>query len=514
MQLRPFVFWPPFLVLIGVCVSSLIDPQAMISVIAALNTGMMGSLGWLFSVGALVFFLLCLVVYVSPLGKIRIGGSLALPLLNRWRWFSITLCTTIATGILFWGTAEPLFHLHAPPPSLALAPNSREAATFAVSTMYMHWSLIPYGIYTLAGLMFALCYYNLNQPFSLGSMLYPILGSRVHRSLDTWIDALCLFCLVAGMAASLGAGILIISGGLEHMAGIPANAAVMGGVAMAIVLSFVASAASGLLRGIRILSEINVSIFITLGVFMFLAGPTPFLLSFGLEAFGEYITNFFTRSLIGTITPDVEWAKSWTIFNWTNWLAWTPITALFLGRIALGYTVRQFIVFNLFLPALFACCWIMIFSVSAIHYDFQSPGSPLYALLKQEGGASRVIFSILEKLPFASITSVVFFVTAFLSYVTAADSNTAAMSGISVGHDAAAHDDPAKDEPPLYVKVAWGSLIGLIAWIMVSFAGEGKDKGLEGVKILSNLGGFPALILMIFVAWGMVKLMLNPRMLE
>ncbi len=509
-QLRPFVFWPPFLVLIGVCIFSLIDPQAMISVIAALNAGMMGSLGWLFSVGALVFFLLCLVVYVSPLGKIRIGGPLALPLLNRWRWFSITLCTTIATGILFWGTAEPLFHLHAPPPSLGLTPNSREAATFAVSTMYMHWSLIPYGIYTLGGLMFALCYYNLNQPFSLGSMLYPILGNRVHRSLATWIDALCLFCLVAGMAASLGAGILIISGGIEHMAGIPASVFVMGLVAVAIVLSFVASAASGLLRGIRILSEINVSIFIALGVFMFLAGPTLFLLSFGLEAFGEYITHFFTRSLIGTITPDVEWAKSWTIFNWTNWLAWTPITALFLGRIAIGYTVRQFIVFNLFLPALFACVWIMIFSVSAIHYDFQSPGSPLYAVLNQEGGASRVIFSILEKLPFAPITSVVFFVTAFLSYVTAADSNTTAMSGISVGHDAAEHDDPTKDEPPLYVKIAWGSLIGLIAWIMVSFAGEGKDKGLEGVKILSNLGGFPALILMIFVAWGMVKLMLNP----
>ena len=161
--------------------------------------------------------------------------------------------------------------------------------------MYMHWSLIPYGIYTLAGLMFALCYYNLNQPFSLGSMLYPILGSRVHRSLGTWIDALCLFCLVAGMAASLGAGILIISGGLEHMAGTPASVFVMGVVALAIVLSFVASAASGLLRGIRILSEINVSIFIVLGVFMFLAGPTLFLLSFGLEAFGEFVTHFFTR---------------------------------------------------------------------------------------------------------------------------------------------------------------------------------------------------------------------------
>ncbi len=516
--LRPFVFWPPFLILIGVCLVSLIDPQAMIAVIASLNSGMMGTFGWLFSVGALVFFLLCLVVFVSPLGKIRIGGKRALPLLTRWRWFAITLCTTIATGILFWGTAEPLFHLHAPPPSLELVPNSREAATFAVSTMYMHWSLIPYGIYTLAGLMFALCYHNLRQPFSLGSMLYPVFGGRVPRSVDTWIDALCLFCLVAGMAASLGAGILIISGGLTQLAGAPHSTLTMGLVALAIVASFVASAASGLLKGIRILSEINVTVFIMLGVFMFLAGPTIYLLTFGLEALGEFFAHFFQRSLIGTITPDQEWAISWTIFNWTNWLAWTPITALFLGRIAVGYTVRQFIVFNLFLPALFACVWIMVFSVSAIHLDFQSPNSPLFAVLNQEGGASQVIFSILAQLPFAKITSFVFLATAFLSYVTAADSNTTAMSGISIHRKGTPADSPPtdariSDEPPLYVKIAWGSLIGLIAWIMVSFAGEGKDKGLEGVKILSNLGGFPALILMLFVAWGMVKLMLNPWIL-
>jgi choline-glycine betaine transporter len=508
-QLRHRVFWPPFLVLILVCIVSLINPKVMIDFISELNSGMMRTFGWLFSIGALVFFLLCLVVYISPLGSIRIGGKASTPILTRWRWFSITLCTTIATGILFWGTAEPLFHLHAPPPSLNLTPNSREAATFAVSTMYMHWSLIPYGIYTLAGLMFALCYHNLQQPFSLGSMLYPIFGDRVHHTLSTWIDALCLFCLVAGMAASLGAGILIVSGGLEQMAGVPYSVMTMGFVALAIVVTFVASAASGLLKGIRILSEINVSIFIVLGVFMFLAGPTLFLLSFGMESLGEFFTHFFERSLLGTITNDVEWATSWTIFNWTNWLAWTPITALFLGRIAIGYSVRQFIIFNLFLPAFFACVWIMVFSVTSVSMDFQVANSPLFAVLNQEGGASRVIFTILDTLPLSKITSLLFLGTAFLSYVTAADSNTTAMSGISVNRP-----ETEGDEPPLYVKIAWGTLIGTISWIMVSFAGEGRDKGLEGVKILSNLGGFPALILMLFVAWGMVKLMLNPKELE
>jgi glycine betaine transporter len=506
---RPLVFFPPFGVLILVCVFSLLDPARMIGIISELNTSMMRSFGWLFSVGALFFFLLCLGVYVTPLGSIRIGGKSARPLLTRFEWFSITLCTTIATGILFWGTAEPLFHLHAPPASLGLVPNSREAATFAVSTMYMHWSLIPYGIYTLAGLLFALSYFNLKQPFSLGALLYPVLGRQVHNSLASLIDALCLFCLVAGMAASLGAGILILSGGLEQLAGVPYTTLNMGLVALAIVLSFVASASSGLLRGIRYLSEINVGVFILLGVFLFLAGPTVYMLRFGIESLGEYFAHFFHRSLLGTVTDDVAWAQSWTIFNWTNWLAWTPVTALFLGRISVGYTVRQFIQFNLFLPALFACIWIMVFSVTSIQMDLQSPGSPLYAVLNQEGGASRVIFTILDQLPFSKITSLIFLGTAFLSYVTAADSNTSAMSGICVSQSDAPHG-----EPPLYIKVAWGALIGMVAWIMVSFAGEGRDKGLDGVKILSNLGGFPALILMLFVAVGTLKFLISHKDLD
>ncbi len=312
--------------------------------------------------------------------------------------------------------------------------------------MYMHWSLIPYGIYTLAGLMFALCYHNLNQPFSLGSMLYPIFGNRANTSLASIIDALCLFCLVAGMSASLGAGILIISGGLEQMVGLAYTPFTMGLVALCIVITFVASASTGLLKGIRILSELNVAVFILLGVFMFAVGPTLYLVFFGLESLGEYFAHFFERSLLGTITPDIAWAKSWTIFNWTNWLAWTPITALFLGRISIGYTVRQFIHFNLFLPALFACLWIMVFSVTSIHMDFESPGSPLYGVLNQEGGASRVLFSILDRLPFSRITSFVFLGTAFLSYVTAADSNTTAMSGISVRLDR----PPTRRAPSVY----------------------------------------------------------------
>ncbi len=486
---------------------SIVDTEKFLDVTTLLYNGILDRFGFLFSISALIFLVLCLVVYFSPISKVTIGGKSATPILTKWRWFTITLCTTIATGILFWGTAEPLFHLHAPPASLVIAPNTAEAASFSLSTMYMHWSFIPYGFYTLVGLMFALTYYNLKQPFSLGSLLYPLIGNRVHGRASTIIDIISLFSLVAGMAASLGAGILILSGGLDRIAGIPYNYWTLGLITITIVSVFIISAASGLMKGIRILSDINAKVFIILAVFVFVFGPTIYLIRFGGQAFVEFISNFFQRSLIGVVTPDVEWAKSWTIFNWGNWLAWTPITALFLGRISFGYTVRQFIHFNLIFPALFACLWMMVFSGTVINFDMVGEGSPLYAVLNQEGGSSRVIYAIFDRLPFSIIVSYLFLGVSFLSYVTAADSNTSAMSGIS-----STGISPESSEPSVYIKIVWGVIIGAIAWTMVAFSGEGSTQGINGIKMLSNIGGFPVLFFVILVAMSMVKLIWDNKL--
>ena len=500
-QLRHSVFWPPFIVLFSAMVYSIIDTEKFLSTTTLLYNIILDQFGFLFSISALLFLILCVVVYFSPIGKVTIGGKAAIPLLTKWRWFAITLCTTIATGILFWGTAEPLFHLHAPPESFGLTPNSSQAASFSLSTMYMHWSFIPYGFYTLVGLMFALTYYNLHQPFSLGSLLYPLFGNRVHGKVSSAIDMISLFSLVAGMAASLGAGILILSGGLSSVAGVPYNYWTLGIITITIVAAFVLSAASGLMKGIRILSDINAKIFIGLAIFVFTFGPTIYIVRFGGQAFVEFIVNFFERSLIGVVTPDIQWAKSWTIFNWGNWLAWTPITALFLGRISYGYTVRQFIHFNLIFPAIFACVWMMIFSGTAINFDMAGEGSLLYAVLNQEGGSSRVIYAIFDRLPFSLIVSYVFLGVSFLSYVTAADSNTSAMSGIS-----STGISPDSSEPSVVIKIVWGVTIGAIAWTMVAFSGEGSTQGINGIKMLSNLGGFPVLFFVILVAMSMIKM--------
>lgn len=492
-SLNPWVFFPPLIFLAATVVFSLSNAEHFLRLMNIANAWVLERFGWLFSWATLAFLLILAMVYFSPLAKVRIGGSHAEPILSKWRWFAITLCTTVATGILFWGPAEPLYHLNEPPAGLGFTPGDSKARQFAMSTMFMHWTLTPYGIYTIAGLVFALSYYNLRQPFSLGALLYPVLGRRAHGLIGTFTDIICLYGLVAGMAASLGTGILTLMGGMNIVLGIPPSSFLLAIIGLAIVVTFVISAASGLMRGIRVLSDYNIKAFMGLAIFIFLAGPTLLLLKMGWAGLVDYVYHFLPRSLNIQTGIDKEWQNSWTIFYWANWLAWTPITALFLGQLARGYTVRDYIHYNLLWPALFGGVWMMIFGGTSMAMDQAGDGF-LYQILSDKG-EQNVIFSILGELPLGGILSVVFLFIVFVSYVTAADSNTSAMSGMST-HGIS----PENPEAPLWIKVVWGSLIGIIAWVMITYA------GVDGIRMLSVLGGFPALFLVLLVSVGILHL--------
>ncbi|MEO0341191.1 MAG: BCCT family transporter, partial [Bacteroidota bacterium] len=370
---------------------------------------------------------------------------------------------------------------------------SAEAEQFAVSTMFMHWTLTPYGIYTLAGLLFALSYYNLKQPFSLGSLLYPVVGDRAHGYLGTITDIICLYGLVAGMAASLGTGILTLMGGMESVLGLKPSNFLLAIIALSVVITFIISAASGLMKGIRILSDFNIKAFMGLAIFILIAGPTLYMAQVGAKGLVDFVVNFLPRSVNIGSNLDQSWLNSWTIFYWANWLAWTPITALFLGRLSVGYTVRDYIHYNLIFPSIFGGLWMVIFGGTSMYKDLNGDGF-LYNILTTEG-EQNVIFTIMRDLPLGAILSVAFLFIVFVSYVTAADSNTSAMSGVST--KGITPDNP---EAPLLIKVIWGSLIGIIAWVMITTA------GVDGIRMLSVLGGFPALFLVIAVAIGLVRL--------
>ena len=474
---RP-VFFVPLGVLVAALLLSLWQGTAFVAAETAINDWILDHFGAAFSVTSVAFLLLLGFVAVSPFGKTVIGGAGATPLLGRWRWFAVTLCTTIATGILFWGAAEPLFHLNDPPAMLGLEPGSDAAATFAMSTMFLHWTLTPYAIYTVAALAFALLYYNRSEPFSLSSLFVPLIGKRAHGTVGTVIDILCLFALVAGMAASLGAGILALAGGIEGLGHFSGGPALRWAIAGAIVATFVMSAALGLQRGITRLSLLNVWLFFAVLLFVLFAGPSDRLAGLGLSGAHDYAATFFPRSL--GLDVDTGWHRQWTVFNWANWFAWAPVTALFLGRLAVGYTVRVFILFNLLLPAMFGAAWMTIVAGTTIALDQQAGGS-LYALLIS-AGPDPLLYRLFSDLGGGLPVFVVLIAAIFLSYVTAADSNVSAMSALST-HGIS----PETPEAPLWVKVVWGVTVGLVAIILVA------ASGIDGIRMMSILGGFPAL---------------------
>ncbi|MFT6055373.1 MAG: choline-glycine betaine transporter [Roseivirga sp.] len=474
-------------------VYSIVDVASFLKATTSINDFILDKFGWLFSLGTLLMLLSCVVIFFHPISKQRIGGQHAKPILSKWRWFSIVICTTIATGIIFWGTAEPIYHLNAPPSFSGLEAGSSAAAEYSLSIMYLHWTFTPYAIYTIPAIMFALAFYNEKRSFSLKSTLYPFIPSGKVKWLGVGIDSICLYALVAGMSASLGAGILTLSGGMKNLFGFESDFLLLI-VTVCIVSAFVLSAISGLMKGIRILSDINIRIFITLAIFVFIFGPTWTIISQAFNAGLSYLKHLPEFSLVSVLHPNDPWPKSWTSFNWANWLAWAPITALFLGRLSYGYTVKQFMVVNWILPSLFSMVWMSIFSGTVIDMQLNQ-GIDLNSLLINLGPESMV-YRMFETLPVKGIVASLFLFTAFLSYVTAADSNTEAMGGIS-----STGISPDSPSPSKFIKVIWGVTIGAVAFVMISLA------GVEGVKMLSNLGGLPSLFLIIAINLGLIKVL-------
>ncbi|MRX73929.1 BCCT family transporter [Bacillus lacus] len=495
--LRHSVFWPPFLLLIAAAAAGFFKRDAFISMATGANDWLLAQAGWIFSVGGLLMLITVAVVFFSPLGNVKIGGQKAKPMLKMYNWIAITLCTTIAAGVTFWGIVEPVYHLTTPPESMGLTPNSPEAATFAMSTMYLHWTITPYAIYCIPALMFAFAYYNMRKPFSLSSTLAPLFGDKISPGWGKTIDALCLYTLALGMAAAMGTAILNLAGGINYMTAIPSNPLLWAVITGILMLAFTISASTGLMKGISILSDLNLRLYIAIIAFILIAGPTAYMMNLGTESFGVFLSSFFEKSLFTGASSGDMWPQWWTVFYWANWFAWASITALFLGRISYGYTVKTFIIVNFLIPSVVGGFWMTIFGGYSIQ---QTLANASLGDMLINSGPETVLYAVLSDLPLSSIIIPLYIFIVFISFVTAADSNISAMAGIS-SHGIT----PESPEPKFSIKLVWGAGIGAIAWIMISFA------QIDGIKMLSNLGGVPALILGFFIIFSLFKVAGNPK---
>lgn len=497
-RLKPIVFFPAFILLILAILLNFINYDAFLNVTTAARDFMTVQSGWIFSLLGVACIIVIVAAYFSPLGKVKIGGPDAKPLLKKSSWFAITLCTTIAAGIMFWGTAEPIWHLAYPPESLGIEPMSADAAKFAMETLFLHWTFIPYAIYAVPTVVFAFAYYNMKRSFSVGSEISPILGGRDQSKIDVVIDAIVLFAVAAGIAASFGTSIMNMGGGVNALFGIDNSTGLWIVLTILGTIAFITSSATGLFKGIKYLSDFNVYLYYFILAAIVILGPTVYMFGLGTEALGGFMTNMFDKALFtGTAASDT-WASGWTIFYWSNWMAWAPVAAVFLARITFGYSIKEVIMMNFVIPSIFSAIWMTVLGGTAI--NFQMTGRVDLLTIMNEQGSAAAGFAVLGELPFSKVLIFIYLVAIFVSFITATDSTTNAMSSLST----TGITDGAS-EAPVYIKIIWGATVGLVSLIFIT------TLGIDGIKMLSYLGGFPALFLGILSVVSLFLIMGNPN---
>ncbi|UOQ44241.1 BCCT family transporter [Halobacillus salinarum] len=497
-MIRPTVFLPAFILLLITIVLNFVSYDWFLKVTTAAQNFMTHEIGWVFSLAGVTCVILVILAYFSPLGNIKIGGEEAKPLLKRKTWFAITLTTTIAAGILFWGTAEPISHLTSPPKSLGIEPMSTEAAKFAMETLYLHWTFIPYAFYSLPTIVFAFAYYNMKRSFSVGSQISPALRKYNQDKINVVVDAVILFAVAAAISSSFGTSVMNMGGGIHSLFGIDNDKTLWIIITIIGTIAFIISSSTGLLKGIRILADFNIYLYYIIIAALIILGPTVYMFSAGTETFGGFLTHFFEKALFtGEIASD-DWASGWTTFYWSNWMAWAPVTAVFLARIAYGYRVKEVIMMNFVIPGFFSVIWMTVLGGTAI--NFQMTGKVDIAAVIADQGSGAAAYAMLDQLPFSGIIILLYLVAVMISFVTATDSTTNAMASIS-----STGITEGSQEAPVFIKITWGVIVGAVALIFIS------TLGLGGIRTLSYLGGFPALFLGILSIFSLIVIMRNPN---
>jgi betaine/carnitine transporter, BCCT family len=490
MSIYPAVFLPIAVIAFAVILFSVIAPQASADWFSWLRATGVAKFNWfLLSVGNLAL-LFCVGVAVSPLGKIRLGGKGAKPEYSRMSWFSMLFGAGMGIGLVFYGVGEPVTHFAAsmvggPAAPLGGAAGDAEGARSAAmaATVY-NWALHPWAIYAVVGLALAVFSYDFNMPLSLRSAFYPLIGPRVWGRSGDMIDVLAVFATLFGLASSLGLGASQAMAGITHLYGIPnSTPAIVGLIAIMALVTFL-SVRGGIDKGIRILSEVNMWIALGLILFVLATGATLVLLGDIFRNLVEYakLLPAFSNPIGRT---DTGFYNDWTAYYWTWWISWAPFVGLFMARISLGRTVREFLAGVLIAPTLLCVLWLTTFGDGSIA---QIVSGALPDLAKAP--LDTQLFLLLESLPLAQVTSFVAICLILIFFITGWDSGTLVIDTMTSG---------GRTDTPLRQKIFWLFAVGGTAVVLLI------SGGLVSLQAAAIASGIPLALVLLFLCWGTLK---------
>jgi glycine betaine transporter len=466
---RPTLLYAAIYIVASVVIWGLVSPSTLGAAAAAALAYTSQSFGWFYLWVVLGVVVFCLFLAASRYGNMQLGAEDEEPEFSIVTWFAMLFAAGMGIGLVFWGAAEPLSHYRAPPPGIA--PMSAEAANAAMRYAFFHWGLHPWAIYTVVAL--AIAFFQAN---SGGGMMFSStmqgLGANPKAG---WLALIDLFAVVAtafGVATSLGLGALQINSGFNAVFGLPIGVASQLGIIAVTTVLFLTSALSGIDRGIKWLSTINLVLAVFLGAAIFVLGPTGAILDTFTNTLGAYLSEFVRMSLSLSPFRDSTWVGDWTIFYWAWWLSWSPFVGLFIARVSRGRTIREFVTGTLLIPSGACFLWFSVFGGSALHLEIFE-GVPLAAAAQAD--ASTAIFRLFEALPISTVLSVIATLLVLIFFVTSADSATVVLSILS----SRGHPNPSRR-----MKLIWGVLVSLIA---VSLLLAGGLKGIQTAAIVAAL---------------------------
>ena len=498
--LRKGVFWPSIIVIGGSAVLGLFNNELLTEVATNTFLWTLRTFGWLYQIISIVALILVGIITFSKLGKIRFGGADAKPKYSFATWFAMALTGGIATGVITWGVNEPIVYFGNVWGELSqtgITPGTVTAAVFALARVFFNWTFIPYAMYSLCGLVVAYMYFNRKKPLSVTSSLIPLFGDKVTEGI--WadvVDTLALLGIALGLSASLGAGLTLVSSGLEMTYGIPQSSFVWLALAVVITATFTVSALLGIDKGIKWCSSLNSKIFYVLLVFLFLVGPTLYILRITTAGMAYWLQNFWIWGLDPIDIGGEALVMWWTLYDWAIWIAYAPLMGIFLAIISYGRTIREFMIINWIMPSLFSVVWFGIWGGTAIYWQMNGTLDLVGTI--NSNGAVAALWAFLGHIPFGAAIIPIVMITLVLSFSTAADSITRTVASLctkGIEHD---------EEPASWQKLLWGISVGTIAYLMVAFAGG--SQGVNGVKYLSAAGGFVVLFVFVLQVVSCIKM--------
>lgn len=434
---------------------------------------------WVYLLVMLALVIFAVFLVFSKYGNIRLGKDTDRPEFSNLSWFSMLFGAGMGIGLVFFGAVEPLKHMVAP---IGLAPGSQESINFAMQQSFMHWGLTPWAAYAIMGLSLAYFQFRKDAPGLISSVFLPILGEEgVKGKIGKTIDILAVFTTVTGIATSLGMGTMQIAGGLEYMFGIKNTIYVQMIIIAIATILYIKSSTSGLDKGIKLLSNINLTLAFSLLLGAIIIGPTMDMVSNLSNGMGLYLENFISQSLY--IDQSGKWVAQWRVFYWAMWIAWIPFVGIFIARISKGRTIREFIIGVTLAPALACIIWFAVFGTLGMNLglDFAKDATMV---------TETALFKVFLNYPFGKILSVVAMILLCTFFVSSADSAAYVLGMFTSDGDL---------NPSNKKKITWGVIQALLAVVLLI------SGGLETLQTVSIISAFPFAIIMLISIVSIIK---------